>query len=146
MKVIKENITLLQFKAWSGAIGTKQTIIDLGLEEAFDEYICELYPEGITETQLNDILWFEDEEELLEILGYARPVTIESDTGLELHEGDSISLWEIYDCDKDPDGIMPLELHELATFEKDGMYVTVQAEALSGIPDTTRVEIVEIER
>ena len=60
MLVIK-NIDLKEFKAWSGAIETKDRIIEEGKEEEFEELIEELYPEGIDETQLNDILWFEEE-------------------------------------------------------------------------------------
>ena len=67
MKVITET-TLREFDAWSGAVSTKNLIIHLGLEEEFEELINELYPEGLTDTQLNDILWFE-EDWILENLG-----------------------------------------------------------------------------
>ena len=67
MKVITET-TLREFDAWSGAVSTKNLIISLGLEEEFEELINELYPEGLTDTQLNDILWFE-EDWILENLG-----------------------------------------------------------------------------
>ena len=60
MKVITET-TLRNFQAWSGAVETKGIIIDSGQDEQFDSLIEELYPEGLTETNLNDILWFEDE-------------------------------------------------------------------------------------
>ena len=67
MKVITET-TLRGFEAWSGAVSTKNLIISLGLEEEFEELINELYPKGLTDTQLNDILWFE-EDWILENLG-----------------------------------------------------------------------------
>ena len=54
-------ITLHQFQAWSGAIETKNRIIAEGKGEEFDQLIEELYPDGIDETMLNDILWFEPE-------------------------------------------------------------------------------------
>ena len=60
MKVFTE-ISLNEFPAWSGAIDTKDRIIGQGLESDFESLIEELYPDGIDETQLNDILWFEDE-------------------------------------------------------------------------------------
>lgn len=60
MKVTSE-ITLFQFNAWSGATGTQLNILRAGLENEFDSLIEELYPDGIDETQLNDILWFESE-------------------------------------------------------------------------------------
>lgn len=52
---------LLNFQAWSGAIDTKNTIIDHDKQEDFDYLIEEIYPDGLSETQLNDILWFEEE-------------------------------------------------------------------------------------
>ena len=59
MKTINENQTLTGFKAWSAAVDTKKRIIAEGKEEDFEYLIEELYPDGLTETQLNDILWFE---------------------------------------------------------------------------------------
>jgi hypothetical protein len=67
MKVIKET-GLEEFEAWSGAVDTKDKIIEAGKAEEFDAYIEDLYPDGIDETALNDILWFE-EDQLLEELG-----------------------------------------------------------------------------
>jgi len=60
MKVYSE-ITLLSFQTWSGATETKNRIIEAGKGEEFDSLIEELYPDGIDETKLNDILWFEPE-------------------------------------------------------------------------------------
>lgn len=57
MKTINENLSLENFQAWSGAKDTKKTIIKNGKAEEFNYLIEELYPDGITETQLNDILW-----------------------------------------------------------------------------------------
>ena len=67
MKVITES-TLRGFNAWSGAVNTKNLILDAGLEEEFEVLIDEIYPEGLTDTQLNDILWF-DADWILENLG-----------------------------------------------------------------------------
>jgi hypothetical protein len=58
---IKKYITLNDFEAWSGAKETKEIIIENGKESEFDYLIQELYPNGLTETTLNDILWFDDE-------------------------------------------------------------------------------------
>lgn len=52
---------LQNFEAWSGAKDTQARIIEEGKARQFDALIEDLYPEGLTETQLNDILWFEDE-------------------------------------------------------------------------------------
>ena len=66
--IIKTETNLRDFNAWGGAINTKNIILDAGLEEEFEELIEQLYPEGLTDTQLNDILWF-DSDWILENLG-----------------------------------------------------------------------------
>ena len=58
MKITME-LSLKDFNAWSGAVDTKNMIIDNDKVEEFDDLINELYPEGIDATQLNDLLWFE---------------------------------------------------------------------------------------
>ena len=66
--IIKTETNLRNFETWSGAIETKKIILDAGLEEEFEWLIDELYPEGLTDTELNDILWF-DADWILENLG-----------------------------------------------------------------------------
>ena len=66
--IIKTETNLRNFEAWSGAVDTKKLILDAGLEEEFEILIDELYPEGLTDTELNDILWF-DADWILEALG-----------------------------------------------------------------------------
>ena len=53
--------TLRNFNARSGAKDTKELILDNNKGDDFDFLIEELYPDGISETQLNDILWFEED-------------------------------------------------------------------------------------
>ena len=67
MKIVSE-IGLEEFNAWSGAVTTKERIIEEGKEREFEDLIEECYPEGLTDTELNDLLWFEDEW-LFESLG-----------------------------------------------------------------------------
>lgn len=67
MKLYSET-KLVDFQAWSGAVDTKNTIIDNDKAEEFDDLIEEVYPDGLSETQLNDLLWF-DEEWVFESLG-----------------------------------------------------------------------------
>lgn len=67
MKLFKEE-SIADFKAWSGAVDTQNRIIEENKENEFDQLIEELYPDGLDETQLNDILWFE-EEWIFESLG-----------------------------------------------------------------------------
>lgn len=54
--------------AWSGAILTLKTIEEHDKEEEFMYLIDEMYPDGVDETELNDLLWFDDEF-VLETLG-----------------------------------------------------------------------------
>ena len=61
MKTFNNNVSLVNFTTWSGATYTKQTILDANKSEEFDSMIEELYPDGLSETSLNDLLWFEDE-------------------------------------------------------------------------------------
>jgi len=58
MKVHRE-ITLMQFKAWDGGFDTQKKIIKAGFSYAFESLIEEEYPDGIDETKLNDLLWFD---------------------------------------------------------------------------------------
>ena len=60
MKIVSE-IGLEEFNAWSDAVTTKERIIEEGKEREFENLIEECYPEGLTDTELNDLLWFEDE-------------------------------------------------------------------------------------
>ena len=61
MKVINDNLSLRNFDAWAGAKDTKQLILDNNKEDEFEFLMEDLYPDGMTDTQLNDILWFEED-------------------------------------------------------------------------------------
>lgn len=61
MKIIIDNLCIADFDAWSGAIETKEAIIEAGKCDEFNSYIEEVYPEGLSDTQLNDLLWFESD-------------------------------------------------------------------------------------
>lgn len=56
MKVTKE-VTLDKFEAWSGAVDTKNALSDKQLQW-LETMLEELYPDGMTATELNDFLWF----------------------------------------------------------------------------------------
>lgn len=60
MKVYKEQ-GIENFQAWEGAINTQERIVKLGLADQFDFLIEDLYPDGLSSTELNDLLWFEPE-------------------------------------------------------------------------------------
>lgn len=48
MKTFNENTTLSNFNAWSGAVETKERIIEEGKADNFDQLIEELYPDGLS--------------------------------------------------------------------------------------------------
>ena len=70
MKIYKDE-SLRGFEFWSGAETTAQRIWEEQGSEGFDhleEILEDLYPDGIDETELNDLLWF-DAETVYEWLG-----------------------------------------------------------------------------
>ena len=60
MKITSE-MSLKNFKAWSGAKDTLNKLIELDKCDDLEFILDDLYPDGLTDTQLNDILWFDDE-------------------------------------------------------------------------------------
>ena len=68
MKITKEVNNYSDFEFWSGA---RDTVRDLTADE-IEEVLTILedaYPEGMTETELNDFFWFE-RDTIAEWLGY----------------------------------------------------------------------------
>ena len=66
--MLKIITTLDDYEPWAGAIETFNTIKNNNMLDDFDFLMEDFYPEGITQTQLNDILRF-DSEWILEQLG-----------------------------------------------------------------------------
>ena len=60
MKIYKE-MSIYDFEPWSGATYTYNRIEEAGKLDELESMIEELYPDGIDETTLNDLLWFDDE-------------------------------------------------------------------------------------
>ena len=70
MKIYTEQ-SLVDFKFWSGAETIAQRIWEEQGSEGFDQLeaiLEDLYPDGIDETDLNDLLWF-DADTVYEWLG-----------------------------------------------------------------------------
>lgn len=70
MKIYKEE-SLSNFRWWSGAETTADRIWEEKGSDGFDELeaiLEDAYPDGIDETDLNDLLWF-DAETVYEWLG-----------------------------------------------------------------------------
>ena len=66
---IKKELDLREFEAWSGAKSNLKRIIELDKVEEVEEYLQEMfYSEVPTETQVNDVLWFEIDY-ILDLLG-----------------------------------------------------------------------------
>ena len=63
MKIYKEE-SLSNFEWWSGAVATADRIWEERGTEGWNELeaiLEDVYPDGMDETELNDLLWFEPE-------------------------------------------------------------------------------------
>lgn len=58
MKLI---MNFIYYQPWAGARDTYALIACHNKLEELDNLITECYPDGLTETELNDILWFESD-------------------------------------------------------------------------------------
>lgn len=58
---IKREISLEKFEAWSGAVSTLNRIINEGKCSQLEFMLEELYPDGMTDTELNDLLWHDSD-------------------------------------------------------------------------------------
>ena len=67
-KAINENLKVIadfsDYKPWSGAVDTYELIKDADKLDELEACLEELYPDGITATPINDILWFNGKEVL----------------------------------------------------------------------------------
>lgn len=77
MKIYIE-CSLKKFIPWAGAVDTFNHILREGGMENLENILEDLYPDGIGETTLNDILWFEDEW-CFEMAGVSNPYEDEDD-------------------------------------------------------------------
>ena len=67
MKITKE-MSLRNFEGWGGAVDTLNTLTD-DQKDALEANLKELYLDGVDETRLNDLLWFENDT-IAEWLGF----------------------------------------------------------------------------
>jgi len=63
---------LSSYEPWSGAIETMDKINEAGMFDALENYLEEIFPDGATITEVNDLLWF-DSETVLADLGIEYP-------------------------------------------------------------------------
>ena len=58
---ITYELDLNSFQAWSGAVDTLERIQRECKCGLLEQLLDDIYPDGMTETELNDLLWFEPE-------------------------------------------------------------------------------------
>lgn len=75
---ISYELDLNSFQAWSGAKDTLDRIQREGKCEELENILEDMYPDGMTETELNDLLWF-DSESVYEWLGIRSEEQIEKE-------------------------------------------------------------------
>ena len=75
---ITYELDLNSFQAWSGAVDTLERIQREGKCAELENVLEELYLDGMTETELNDLLWF-DSESVYEWLGIRSEEQIEKE-------------------------------------------------------------------
>ena len=59
LTIKKELDDLNDFNFWGGAASRWEEIQELRLEDDVMEIIEDQYPNGLTDTELNDLIWFE---------------------------------------------------------------------------------------
>lgn len=62
MLTIRSECSLDDFKPWSGAVSTYERIVREGKLDRLEAELDALYDGEMTDTQLNDLLWFEPDE------------------------------------------------------------------------------------
>lgn len=68
MKIISIIESITEFEPWSGAVSIYEELTNPQLEQ-LDSLLADAYPEGMTDTQFNDILWH-DSDWIAELLGF----------------------------------------------------------------------------
>lgn len=77
--IIKQEISLEDFEAWSGAVQTLETLKEKGLCDKLEKALeMENDADGYDETELNDLLWFE-EDYIARLLGFDDWEDLEND-------------------------------------------------------------------
>ena len=75
---ITYELDLNNFQAWSGAKDTLDRVQREGKCGLLEQILEDIYPDGMTETELNDLLWF-DSESVYEWLGIRSEEQIEKE-------------------------------------------------------------------
>lgn len=118
MKIYTEK-SLRNFEFWSGAKTTAETIWDKFGGDAFDTIEEELeleYPDGMDETQINDMFWFETDY-IATLLGYRNWEHLERGNDPIKIKCTNIE-WDIDEDEEIPDDL-PTEVEILIDDEDD---------------------------
>lgn len=67
MKIYTET-SLKDFEFWGGAVDTVKYLTDEEMD-TIESTLEDLYPDGMSDTEINDFFWFEDDY-IAELLGY----------------------------------------------------------------------------
>ena len=102
LKIYKETVS--EFTPWQGAVSTYDTIVEENKLDDLDFLLEDLFPEGISEGKLNDILWFESDWVFAQ-LGIGDVV--------ECHYCGTISDEEDLEEDEDGEKVCPSCHHEI---------------------------------
>ena len=103
------------YRPWSGAVDTWNTIEENDAIDGLEQFLDECYPDGIGETELNDLLWFEPET-VFEYLGIRNP-----------YDEDEDEEEEEEDEEQEPSATEEYKGYEIYTWEYPGdvSYVTI---------------------
>jgi len=82
--IVTKEMSLNDFEFWSGAVDTANTLSYDELNE-IENYLEEVYPNGMDETTINDFFWF-DNDQIAEILGFEDWEDLERDHSGENEE------------------------------------------------------------
>ena len=113
---ITYDLDLYNFEAWSGGETTLDRIIAEDKVGTFEFILEELYPDGMSETELNDILRFEDEW-VYEVCGIRSESVIREE--LEEAQEELAELMENYANDIDDEELTNEEKEEIWESYKD---------------------------
>lgn len=60
MKLYTEE-SLYNFEPWSGAVSRWEEIVEANKVDELESILEDLYPEGMSVTELNDFIWFDED-------------------------------------------------------------------------------------
>ncbi len=117
MKIISVIESITEFEPWSYAVSTYETLTNAQLEQ-LDHLLEELYPEGMTDTQVNDMLWH-DCDWIAELLGFRNWEHLERVNNGK-YDPITIHCYNIdWDVDDDDEVVLPSQVEFILEDEDD---------------------------